>query len=180
MNPYYFGTQERRLFGIYEAAQRSFANRGVVLCHPWGGEYIHAYRSMRQLSKMLSAAGFHTLRFDYFGTGDSDGDTVAGDLRGWETDIQAAVDELKDTTDSTRVSLVGLRLGATLAASLGARVGAEINSLVLWDPIVSGIEYLAEMQTCRPSQRWLRPRSALARLVPRPDCCRRRIRRVSR
>lgn len=165
MNPYYFGTRERRLFGIYEAAARTFASRGVVLCHPWGNEYIHAYRAMRQLSKLLSAAGIHTLRFDYFGTGDSDGDVAAGDLGGWETDIQAAVKELKDTTGSKRVSLVGLRLGATLAANLAVRVGAEINSLVLWDPIVSGVEYLTEIRRSARAE-WLRPRSALARLAP--------------
>ena len=41
MNPYYFGSRDRRLFGIHEAAQRSSASRGVVLCHPWGPEYIY-------------------------------------------------------------------------------------------------------------------------------------------
>ena len=111
MNAYYFGTRERRLFGVYEAARGSLASRSVVLCHPWGDEYIHAYRAMRQLSKMLSANGFHTLRFDYFGTGDSDGDTTVGELSGWETDIQSAIKELKDTTNATQVSLVGLRSG---------------------------------------------------------------------
>ncbi len=162
MNPYYFGTHDRRLFGIHEAAQRSLASRGVVLCHPWGNEYIHAYRAMRQLAKMLSASGIHTLRFDYFGTGESDGDTTIGDLNGWEADIQAAIQELKDTTESPTVSLVGLRLGATLAANVAVRAGAEVSSLVLWDPVVSGVEYLAEMQRAARTG-WLRPRSAPAR-----------------
>jgi uncharacterized protein len=155
MNPYYFGTRERRLFGVYEAAQGSLASRSVVLCHPWGAEYIYAYRAMRQLSKMLSASGFHTLRFDYFGTGDSDGDATDGELCGWEADILSAIKELKDTTDAAQVSLVGLRLGATLAANVAIRAGAEVNSLVLWDPIVSGVEYLAEMQSAARAE-WLR------------------------
>jgi len=146
MNAFYFGTHERRLWGIYEAARHAKANRAVVLCHPWGAEYIHAYRSMRQLVKMLTANGIHTLRFDYFGTGDSDGSSTAGDLSGWETDIQSAIDELKDTTGATRVSLVGLRLGATLAANVAVRAGSVVNSLVLWDPIVSGAEYLTELR----------------------------------
>jgi uncharacterized protein len=146
MNPYYFGSRDRRLFGIHEAAQRSSASRGVVLCHPWGPEYIYAYRAMRVLAKMLSANGIHTLRFDYFGTGDSDGDMAVGDLSGWETDIQSAVNELKDTIESTQISLVGLRLGATLAANVAVRAGAEVSSLVLWDPVVSGVEYLTELQ----------------------------------
>ena len=145
MNPVYFGAHERRLFGIYEPARHAKTRRGVVLCHPWGAEYIHAYRSMRQLAKMLTANGIHTLRFDYFGTGDSAGETTAGDLGGWETDIQAAIEELKDTTGATQVTLVGLRLGAMLAANVAVRAGPTVNSIVLWDPVVSGTEYLAEL-----------------------------------
>jgi pimeloyl-ACP methyl ester carboxylesterase len=163
MNPFYFGSPERRLLGIYEAARQSKASRAVVLCHPWGAEYIHAYRAMRQLAKMLTSNGFHTLRFDYFGTGDSAGDTTAYDLGGWETDIQAAIDELKETTGTKRVSLVGLRLGATLAANVAMRAGAEINSLALWDPVVSGPEYLAEIHNAASGRRFFLPRLAVAR-----------------
>jgi pimeloyl-ACP methyl ester carboxylesterase len=162
MNPYYFGTHGRRLLGIYEAARSGKANRATVLCHPWGAEYIHAYRAMRQLAKMLTSNGIHTLRFDYFGTGDSAGDTTTGDLGGWETDIQSAIEELKDTTGVTRVSLVGLRLGATLAANVAVRVGALVHSLVLWDPVVSGAEYLTELHYAARTGR-LRLGGAVAR-----------------
>lgn len=176
MNPFYFGTRERRLFGIHEAAQPSMAGHGVVLCHPWGSEYIHAYRAMRQLARMLSANRINTLRFDYFGTGDSDGDEAAGDPDGWEADIQSAIAELKDTAQSTRLSLVGLRLGATLAANVAVRMGAEVNSLVLWDPVVSGPEYLTELQRAMGEwyraasvtrMGWFLPPSALARRARR-------------
>ena len=142
---FYFGAHERRLLGIYEAARRARPNRAVVLCYPWGAEYIHGYRAMRQLAKMLTANGIHTLRFDYFGTGDSAGGTTEGDVSGWETDIQSAIEELMDTTGATQVSLVGLRLGATLAANVAVRAGPVVNSLVLWDPVVSGAEYLTEL-----------------------------------
>jgi uncharacterized protein len=164
MNPFYFGSRERRLLGIYEAPRHSKAGgRAVVLCHPWGAEYIHAYRSMRQLAKMLTSNGVHTFRFDYFGTGDSAGDTTACDLDGWETDIQSAIEELKDTIGTRQVSLVGLRLGATLAANVAMRVDADINSLVLWDPVVSGPEYLAEVHCAAARKGWLLRRSPPAR-----------------
>lgn len=162
MNPFYFGTDERRLFGVYEAARPTTARHAVVLCHPWGTEYIHAYRAMRQLAKMLTAKGIHTLRFDYFGTGDSGGDTTACDLLGWETDVQSAIEELKDTAGTTVISLIGLRLGAALAASVAVRLGAEVDSLVLWDPVVSGTEHLAELHDAARTG-WLAPRPAMAR-----------------
>ncbi len=47
--------------------------KSIVLCHPWGQEYLRAHRSMRQLGNLLAAAGHHVFRLDYFGTGDSGG-----------------------------------------------------------------------------------------------------------
>jgi pimeloyl-ACP methyl ester carboxylesterase len=115
----------------------------VLLCHPWGPEYIHAYRAVRQLAKLLSAAGLHVMRFDYYGTGDSAGDSAAGDPAAWGQDIRAALAELRDMAETARVSLVGLRLGASLAAEVAAQPESAIESLVLWDPVISGADYLA-------------------------------------
>ena len=125
---FYFGAQERRLLGIYEAARHARANRAVVLCHPWGAEYIHGYRAMRQLAKMLTANGIHTLRFDYFGTGDSAGSTTAGDLSGWETDIQSAIEELKDTTGASQgfAGWVASRCNARGERCRARRVGGQL------------------------------------------------------
>lgn len=146
MNPFYFGTGRRRLFGLYTPALTKGArSRAVVLCHPWGQEFLRAHRSIRQLANMLTAAGFDVLRFDYFGTGDSAGEMVDADLKGWENDIEMAIEELKDTMGAARVTLVGLRLGATLAASIAASRGSDVDSLVLWDPVVAGDEYLREL-----------------------------------
>jgi pimeloyl-ACP methyl ester carboxylesterase len=100
---------------------------------------------MRQLANMLSAAGYHALRFDYFGTGDSAGEALEADLGGWEGDIETAMEELKDTSGASRVGLVGLRLGATLAARVATRKSKETDALVLWDPVISGAEYLDDI-----------------------------------
>jgi uncharacterized protein len=147
MNAFYFGLGPRRLFGIYTPAQGSGARQqAILMCNPWGQEYIRAHRSMRLLSGMLSAAGLHVMRFDYYGTGDSAGDPAETDLRGWESDIEMAIDELLDMTGVPRISLLGLRLGASLAASVSVKRRPQIDALVLWDPIVSGEEYLTELR----------------------------------
>lgn len=146
MTPLYFGDPQRRLFGLYSPASAGARRmRAVVLCPPWGQEYLRAHRSMRQLALRLNAAGIHVLRFDYYGTGDSAGDMVEGDLPGWESDIEAAIEELIDTTGAQRVGLVGLRLGATLAARVAARRRKEVESVVLWDPVVEGEEFVAQL-----------------------------------
>lgn len=143
MNPFYFGAGQHRLFGIYEpAVAGSPGKRAAVLCYPWGAEYVHAHRTMRHLAVRLSAAGFHTLRFDYFGTGDSAGEMADADLDGWESDVELAIEELKDMGGVARVDLIGLRVGASIAAKVAARRPEEVNALVLWDPVVSGREHL--------------------------------------
>lgn len=146
MTPFFFGSGSRRLFGLYTPARvGAVGNRAVVLCPAWGQEYLCAHRSMRQLGNMLNSAGFHVLRFDYFGTGDSAGDMTWADLAGWEDDIGTAIDELKDTCGALRVGLVGLRLGGALAARVAARRAADVDALVLWDPVVDGRAYIDEV-----------------------------------
>jgi len=146
VNPFYFGTGARRLFGLYTPPQKAGnGTRAVVLCYPWGREYLATHRAVRQLGKSLAGAGFHVLRFDYFGTGDSAGDMRQASVEGWEEDIVMAIDELKDTSGASRVSLAGVRLGATLAARVAARRPRDVDKLALWDPVVSGDDYVNEL-----------------------------------
>jgi len=137
VNPFFFGTSERRLFGIHApAASDAGGPRGAVLCQPWGSEYIYAHRSMRQLALRLSLSGFHTLRFDYFGSGDSAGEECDTDARGLQADVVTAIETLKDLAATERVTLIGLRAGANIAASTAAGSPEAIEALALWDPIL--------------------------------------------
>jgi pimeloyl-ACP methyl ester carboxylesterase len=97
------------------------------------------------ISDRLSRSGFHVMRFDYFGTGDSTGEDHEGDLQGWTEDILRAHDELVRRSGSQRSAWFGLRLGASLAALASPRAARSPRRLVLWDPIVDGPAYLAEL-----------------------------------
>jgi pimeloyl-ACP methyl ester carboxylesterase len=136
MMPLYFGPGDQQLFGVYEPArQGDRASRAAVLCNPVGNEYIHAHRTMRNLASRLSKAGYHVLRFDYYGTGDSAGDSDKGNPDRWCDDIGVAMSELRDMTGATKITLIGLRLGANLAARVSVRDPLQIESLVLWEPL---------------------------------------------
>lgn len=142
-HPFFFGTSERQLLGMYDPPPQG-GNRGVVLCHPWGQEYLNAYKSMRHLARLLSRNGLHVLRFDYYGCGDSSGDDDQGTMKQWASDIDDAIEELKDMALIDTVSIVGLRLGATLAVLCSLQRN-DVDSLVLWDPIVVGSAYRREL-----------------------------------
>ncbi|QIP05507.1 alpha/beta fold hydrolase [Bradyrhizobium symbiodeficiens] len=139
MTAFHFGDRQRRLFGFYEPAREDFTKvQAALLCHPMGNEQVFAYRTMRQLATRLVRAGFHVLRFDYFGTGDSYGDTGEGSFEGWCGDIETAIEELKDISGATKVDMIGLRLGANLSAQVAQQNPDEIDRLILWEPLAAG------------------------------------------
>ncbi len=148
MNPFFFGQSQRPLFGIYHAPKADARERsqpsGVVICPPIGQEYMRTHRALRQLALQLNKAGLHALRFDYSGIGDSAGDNSEAALDAWLDDTRAAIDELKDTAGLRSVSLVGIRLGASVAY-LASQGREDVDAVVLWDPVVSGRDHVAEL-----------------------------------
>ena len=153
MHAFYFGDSRKRLFGAYHAPGGDVVRReGVVLCYPFGHEYIRAHRTFRTLAMELSDRGYHVLRFDYYGCGDSAGGASEGSIAQWLDDVRTAIEELQATADITRVSLVGSRVGATLAA-LAHVDRDDIERLVLWDPVIDGRRYLETIETVE--REWL-------------------------
>jgi alpha/beta superfamily hydrolase len=142
VNTFFFGTSQRQLFGAYDPP-RGAGRRGAVLCQPLAREYLLAHPTIRHLARLLSAEGSHALRFDYSGTGDSAGELADTNQEQWLADVAAAVDELKDLGQLSRVDLVGMRYGAALAAQVAGRQ-RDVERLVLWDPVFDGRAYLAE------------------------------------
>jgi uncharacterized protein len=143
--PFHFGPADRRLYGcVHEPAEGRGDRASVVLCQPYGREYLNAHRAFVQLASRLAGAGFTALRFDYAGTGDSSGDEDGMVVDRWVEDVRTAVREVRSRSGVDSVSLVGLRLGAPLAVLAG--VGQGIGSLVLWDPVVDGAGYLDELR----------------------------------
>ena len=165
MTPFYFGEGERRLLGVYDPAEHAGSRtpQAVVFCAPWGPEYIITHRALRSLALNLSSAGRHVLRFDYFGVGDSAGEIEEGEFEGWLDDIEMAIEELKSMVGAPRVSLVGLRLGASMAAEVASR-RTDIDKLTLWDPVVSGSAYLEELDIAHAA--WVRERTRYVPLSP--------------
>jgi alpha/beta superfamily hydrolase len=142
--PAYFGGQNRRLFGMYHDTGTAARRRtGVVLCAPpIGREQISSHRILRVLATQLSRAGLPTLRFDYYGCGDSEGEDEDVSVDGCTSDICAAGEYLKECSLCEQVALVGLGFGATLAALATVNNKLDGRYLVLWDPVLNGAAYV--------------------------------------
>jgi acyl transferase domain-containing protein len=148
IEPFYFGDPQKRLCGIHHPPSgKTERNEGVLICHPMPQEYIHCYWSLRELSELLSMEGYHVLRFDYFGTGDSEGESYEVDINQWRADVLAAADELKNRYGVDKISVIGLRFGATLAFQASSEDSMHFNRLVLWDPVLNGETLIKELES---------------------------------
>jgi pimeloyl-ACP methyl ester carboxylesterase len=113
---------------------------GVVVCQPTFEEAAPSLRGLRLASSRLAKAGLPVLRFDWYATGDSDGERGEETWERWVDDVGYAIDALKAETGVERVVLVGVRVGGTLAA-LAAKNRDDVQGAVFWEPIEEGREY---------------------------------------
>ncbi|RQO39677.1 alpha/beta hydrolase [Variovorax sp. KBW07] len=140
--PLMFGPASRQVFGVFHAADPERAeDTAVLLCPPFGQEGLRTHRFFKVLAERLSRAGIATLRFDFYGSGDSPGNESEGELDGWRRDLCSAHEELRRRAPGAAIVWVGARLGATLAV-LAARSGrCDPVRLVLWEPVIDGRRY---------------------------------------
>lgn len=144
--PIAFGPPERRMFGIFHSPQASPRRSAILLCNAFGQEAIRAHRFQRVLAERLARAGHAVLRFDYFGTGDSMGSDIDGDLEGWSRDVLTAHRELLTHSQASTATWVGMRLGATVALRAAQSAPEDVIKLILWDPVLDGSSYLTYLR----------------------------------
>jgi dipeptidyl aminopeptidase/acylaminoacyl peptidase len=108
---------------------------GVVFFHGFTGDRMESHWIFIKCSRALAGAGIASLRFDFFGSGESEGEFREATLK---TEIADAEDAVKffrrqPGIDATRLGLCGLSLGGLIAASIAHRV--RVKALVLWSAV---------------------------------------------
>src|SRR5271170_1056697 len=114
VRPAYFGRPSQPLFGVHdpprpspESSEALDRQTSILLCYPGVQEYNMAHWAFRRLSSILSREGFHVLRFDWSGTGDSWGNATDGTVPRWLEDVRIAADELREASGTPEIALVG-------------------------------------------------------------------------
>lgn len=141
---FYLSSQGQPLFAwLHTSSTRTCLDHGVIVCPPISFEQLHAHRSLRHLADSVAQLGIPTLRFDWHGTGDSTGTDDDPNLAAtWQTNLRDAITWMRLELGCQRISVIGLRLGATIAA-LNA---ADVENLILWAPVTNGRAYTREMK----------------------------------
>ncbi|MCX7598004.1 MAG: alpha/beta hydrolase, partial [Armatimonadetes bacterium] len=114
----------------------------AVMADPFAEEKKCAHRVLAETAGALAEAGVTVLRFDYGGTGDSEGDFCDQTLADWEQDLVVACEWTRRELAPTGLALAGVRLGAVLVARVAPIVKPDV--LVLVAPVTDGKAYWQE------------------------------------
>ncbi len=160
--PAFINLRGRQLYTLLQKPLPGKGNgRGILLVPPLGNEQRRTQRPFRSLMQNFSRQGYTVLRFDWTGTANSSGDAESlTNLQVWHDDIYDATELLALQVDS--LDIVAFRTGALLAAEVSLEEW-PVNRRYYWDPVLSGEEWLTQMQLLHAeimadTFRFLRPR----------------------
>lgn len=145
---FFFGEPDRQLYGVYHPpGARAPARGSLLIVPPIGQEYDRSHWSLRQLALEAAKQGYHVLRFDFFGTGDSAGAFSELTADSMIRDIESAIEKIVSLANHNTLSIVGVRVGGLLASHVAALMKLKtVNQCITWDVFQSGSAFLGEIQ----------------------------------
>lgn len=108
----------------------------VVIYHGFCGNKMGPHFIFVKLSRTLEKLGIASVRFDFAGSGESDGDFKAMTFGGEIKDANNILDYVKqlDFVDKEKIALLGFSMGGAIASVIAGDRKNEINTLCLWAP----------------------------------------------
>lgn len=116
----------------------------IVFVPPFGEEMNRCRALVSGQARKFAESGYACTLIDFYGTGDSQGELQDASLQIWQRNIQLTVDTLQREM-YVPVILWGLRLGAFIALDFAAKSALAIDSLLLWQPVISGERYVTQI-----------------------------------
>jgi hypothetical protein len=138
----FFGPAGAQMLGVTHLPAGK-ARAGLVVCSSVRAEFETNYRREILLGRTLAAAGIAVQRFQYRGTGNSDGDTSAVTLDTMKADARSATEHFRSTTGVEDIAFMGTKLSGVVAASLASAHGGA--PLVLWEPVQNGARHFKQL-----------------------------------
>lgn len=134
--PVSFRSNSHKVSGVLHLPDGRPPFPGAVFLHGFAGSRVEAHRLFVKAARQLAETGIASLRFDFRGCGESEGElgnmSVTEEIR----DAVRAFDFFRRHRgiDVRRLGLLGFSLGAALAFCL-ARRRPRVKCLALWSPL---------------------------------------------
>jgi exosortase A-associated hydrolase 2 len=126
----------------------------ILYVHPFAEEMNKSRRMAALQARAFCARGYNVLQIDLFGCGDSSGDFGQARWALWKDDLRLAQRWLREHAEGP-VHLWGLRLGALLAADCARETDRSFASLLMWQPVISGAQFMAQFLRLRLASQML-------------------------
>lgn len=130
--PYTFKSNGNQIVGMVHHPAGPEKRTALLMCHGFTGNKCEANRLFVDAARDFATSGFHTERFDFFGSGDSSGAFH-------ETRISINIQNLKDAiihikeSGCEKLVILGISMGA--ATAILAADGQPIDGLILWSTV---------------------------------------------
>jgi pimeloyl-ACP methyl ester carboxylesterase len=120
----------------------------VALFHGFSGQRMEFACLFVTFSRLLAEQGIASVRFDFLGSGESDGRFEDMTLSSELEDAHSVLDFLRARRgiDRGRLFLLGLSMGGSIAGCLAGARPAEVRGLLLWAPAGEMRERFQERQ----------------------------------
>ncbi|MBA2875373.1 alpha/beta hydrolase [Thermaerobacillus caldiproteolyticus] len=119
----------------------------AILFHGFTGTKLEPHRLFLKISRKLEQHGIASFRFDFLGSGESDGDfeqmTVSKEI----AEAHAIVDLVKNDPriDTSNIYLLGLSMGGLVASVVAGERPADVKKLILLAPAGNMYELIMQM-----------------------------------
>ncbi len=155
-----------KIFGILHRPLQAKNVPAVVICPGFAGNKCGKFRIFVTLGKELAKKGIAVLRFDYRGSGDSEGEFGDITLEGKISDTLACLKFLANDPqiDASRLGLLGRSLGGAIAVLTARRY--PIKSLALWAPVFKSDPWRELWESFQTNQKLDQVKQEMLRSLP--------------
>lgn len=126
--------KDGRVLRGYLNEPSNFNGELIVMFHGYTGHKTEHNGHFRTLTRMLDPLGIATLRLDFSGNGESDGEFLDFTFDTLVSDAQVMVDFALNYEGVKKVDLLGFSMGGAVAGMMASRYLDKINKVVLWSP----------------------------------------------
>ena len=116
---------------IFQVFHDSGSKMIVIFCHGFRGTNVGPSMSFVKIARMLADEGISSLRFDQYGSGNSEGEFIDSRFIDWVETAKAIVEKYQSL--GYQVGLFGQSMGGATVVDVASRV-ENITATVAWVP----------------------------------------------
>lgn len=114
----------------------------IIFFHGFTGNKTEHAHHFRNLSRLLSAEGYASMRLDFSGNGESDGEFKDFTMDTMMSEACQMVDYAFNIEGIKKVSILGFSMGGGVASMITAIYGNKINKAILWSAAANICEHI--------------------------------------